>query len=71
MKGIIFICQKAPINGNLDGQWEVVEVNPHPEVEILDQRLFYNFYRHVCQLTYYGGFFFRWQYAIQWRNLVS
>ena len=50
-------CQKAPINGNLDGQWEVMEVYPKPENEVIDQRLFYNFYLHVCQLTYYGGYF--------------
>lgn len=49
-------CQKAPINGNLDGQWEVMEVNPEPQ-RVVDNRLFYNFYLHVCQLTFYGDFF--------------
>lgn len=50
-------CQKAPMNGNLDGQWEVMEVYPEPANKPLEQRLFYNFYMHVCQLTYYGGYF--------------
>lgn len=50
-------CQKAPINGALDGQWEVKEVYPQPEVIIIDERLFYNFSLHVCDLTYYGALF--------------
>lgn len=56
---IIFFnqCQKAPINGDLDGQWEVIEVNPKPEDTIIEERLFYNFSRHVCQLVYYEGYF--------------
>lgn len=50
-------CRKAPMNGNLDGQWEVVEVIPAPEKIVIDRRLFFNFQLHVCQLTYYEGFF--------------
>lgn len=47
-------CQKTPINGNLDGEWEVMEViteNVKPEPS---DRYFYNFSRHVCQLTLFG-----------------
>ena len=48
-------CQKSPINGDLDGQWQVMEVSPaHAETPI-DARLYYCFYLHVCQLNYYGG----------------
>ena len=58
---LIFIaflsCTKAPMNGDLDGQWAVVDVNPAPQEFIVDQPLFYNFYMHVCQLSYYGGYF--------------
>lgn len=54
---ILQCCQKAPINGDLDGQWEVIEVNPEADHIEVDARLFYNFYLHVCQLTYYGGYF--------------
>ena len=50
-------CQKAPINGKLDGQWQVMEVFPEPEIEIINERLYFNFYMHVCQLTYYAGYF--------------
>ncbi|MCH5238633.1 MAG: lipocalin-like domain-containing protein [Muribaculaceae bacterium] len=50
-------CTKAPINGALDGQWEVVEVSPTPTEIIIDQRLFYNFSLQVCDLTYYGSLF--------------
>ncbi|MCH5224943.1 MAG: lipocalin-like domain-containing protein [Muribaculaceae bacterium] len=50
-------CQKAPINGDLDGQWEVMEVTPPPVEIVIDQRLFYNFNLHTCDLTYYGALF--------------
>ena len=50
-------CQKAPINGDLDGEWEVVEVTPTPPEAEIENRYFYNFSRHVCQLTVYGGSF--------------
>lgn len=54
---LIFLvsCQKTPINGNLDGEWEVMEVIPSPPDWGKETRLFYNFGHHVCQLTVYGG----------------
>lgn len=67
MKNIIYIalvgiflilvsgCTKTPINGNLDGEWEVMEVFPSPPEINLETRYFYNFQLHVCQLTVYGG----------------
>ena len=48
-------CQKVPVNGNLDGEWEVMEVYPAPPEWDRNIRLFYNFSRSVCQLTEYGG----------------
>ena len=48
-------CTKTPINGNLDGEWEVMEVTPEPAEWDADARIFYNFQRYVCQLTFYGG----------------
>ena len=54
--GLIFLsCQKAPINGDLDGQWQVVEVTPKPAQVNIQQRIYYNFSLHVCSLSYYGG----------------
>lgn len=50
-------CQKAPINGDLDGQWQVMDVSPEPEVKIIEANLYYCFYLHVCQLSYYDGMF--------------
>ena len=50
-------CTKRPINGNLDGQWKVLEVSPSPEKTVIKENIFYNFQLHVCQLTYYGGYF--------------
>lgn len=48
-------CQKSPINGDLDGQWQVMEVNPEPTGTPVSSRLYYCFYLHVCQLNYYDG----------------
>lgn len=47
-------CTKTPINGNLDGEWEVIEVIPEPPAVENETRYFYNFSLHVCQLTVYG-----------------
>lgn len=44
-------CQKAPINGDLDGQWQVMEVEPKVEHPQFGGRLYYCFSLHVCQLT--------------------
>ena len=50
-------CQKAPINGDLDGQWQVMEVTPEAPEIIIPERLYYAFSLQNCQLTYYGGVF--------------
>lgn len=50
-------CTKSSINGDLDGQWQVLEVTKgdvsvkFPEGEIY----YYNFYLHTFQLTYTGN----------------
>lgn len=44
-------CQKSPINGDLDGQWQICDVTPAPQEEILKSKLYYCFYMHTCQLT--------------------
>lgn len=54
---LLLSCQKASINGNLDGRWQVMDVCPSPQDIIIDTRLYYGFYLHVCNLTYYGGSF--------------
>ncbi|MCH5226488.1 MAG: lipocalin-like domain-containing protein [Muribaculaceae bacterium] len=43
-------CQKEPINGNLDGLWEVMSVTPQPQ-QFVDSRIFYSFYLHTVQLS--------------------
>lgn len=50
-------CQKSPINGDLDGQWQVMDVTPEPEFKPIKERIYYCFGLHVCQLTYYGNGF--------------
>lgn len=54
---ISFSCQKAPINGDLDGQWQVMDVTPEPIDKPIDERIYYCFSLHVCQLSYYDGVF--------------
>lgn len=50
-----FSCQKTPINGDLDGMWQVLEVSPEPAEVLIHERLYYSFYMHVCSLSYFGG----------------
>ena len=48
-------CQKAPINGHLDGRWQILEIEIDKELSnVKDQQLYYNFYLHVCNLSSYG-----------------
>ena len=51
-------CQKSSINGDLDGKWQILEIETEDGVKnIKDDQLYYNFYLHVCNLSYYGGIF--------------
>lgn len=45
-------CSKMPINGDLDGKWQVIEVEDNGVLleSPPDTRYYYNFYLHVCQL---------------------
>lgn len=49
-------CQKSPINGFLDGQWQVMDVDPEedPLFPEFDTNLYYCFSLHVCQLSIPG-----------------
>lgn len=53
---ILFLtgCQKAPINGDLDGQWQIMSVSPEPAEKPIETRIYYCFYLHTCQLSSYG-----------------
>lgn len=51
----VYGCQKSPINGDLDGQWQVVTVEPEVTEIILTEKLYMCFSLHVCQLSQYGG----------------
>ena len=57
--GILYLmglssCQKSPINGNLDGQWHVMSVEPDAPDILLTNNLYYCFNLHICQLTGYA-----------------
>lgn len=48
-------CQKAPINGDLDGYWQVMKVTPEPTEEIITTRMYMSIYMHTVQLNYVTG----------------
>ncbi len=48
-------CPKHPINGDLDGQWQVMTVEPEPAEIVITERIYMCFSLHVCQLTGYGA----------------
>lgn len=51
-------CQKEPINGDLDGRWQILEIETEEGAfNVKNQQLYYNFSLHVCNLSYYGGIF--------------
>lgn len=48
-------CQKASINGDLDGRWQIMEIEAGDEYSnVKDEQLYYNFNLHVCTLSTYG-----------------
>lgn len=50
-------CTKAPMNGHLDGRWQILEIEENGQVRnVKDDQLYYNFYMHVCALSYYGNY---------------
>ncbi len=48
-------CQKSAINGDLDGQWQVMSIDPEPDNYNPEQRVYYCFSLHTVQLTAFGG----------------
>ena len=49
-------CTKSSINGDLDGKWQILEIETDGvSHSIKDEQLYYNFYMHVCNLSYYSG----------------
>ena len=49
-------CQKSPINGDLDGRWQIITIETGEDIEeVKDLQLYYNFSLHICNLSYYGG----------------
>lgn len=67
MKNIIYIilaaaigliaasCRETPINGNLDGQWQIMTVEGRGDSIYRPDRRYFCFYRHTANLTYYGS----------------
>lgn len=56
--GLFSGCQKASINGHLDGRWQIMEVEENGEVSNeKDLQLYYNFNLHVVSLSTYGFYY--------------
>lgn len=49
---VMAACQKSPVNGDLDGQWQVMEINPVP-ADPAASRMYYCFSLHTVQLSYH------------------
>lgn len=49
-----FSSCKLSINGDLDGQWQVMTVEPEVTEQPIKNRLYFCFYQHICQLTAYN-----------------
>lgn len=47
-------CQEGPINGHLDGQWQIMTVEFTSGRVITPDRYYFDFYRHTATLTHYG-----------------
>lgn len=50
-------CQKESTNGELDGQWQIISVSPAVTDPVISGNLYMNFYRSVCQLSFYDDAF--------------
>lgn len=55
MLSIVPGCQKSPINGELDGQWQVMTVEPTAPETIIHDRMYVCISLHTCQLSVYGS----------------
>ena len=49
-------CRKAPINGHLDGMWQIMSVEYPSQPTLRPDRYYLCFYRHTANLRHYGGF---------------
>lgn len=47
-------CREAPINGHLDGQWQIMSVEYSDGQTLAPDRYYFCFYRHTANLTHYG-----------------
>lgn len=51
----VFSCNKAPINGKLDGQWQVMSIENADGTVSTPDRHYYCFNLHIAQLTSVGA----------------
>lgn len=50
----ITACNEGPINGHLDGQWQIMTVDYPDGSSLAPDRYYFCFYRHTANLTHYG-----------------
>ncbi len=49
-------CRKRPINGDLDGMWQIMTVEYPSAPTLVPDRYYLCLYRHTANLRHYGGF---------------
>ncbi len=48
-------CRKTPINGDLDGQWQIMKIDYKDSIDVVPGQLYYCFFLHTVNLTRVGG----------------
>lgn len=52
---IVAGCQKRPINGPLDGMWQIMTIEYPHKATIVPDQYYFNLYRHTTNLSHAGG----------------
>lgn len=48
-------CRKTPINGDLDGQWQIMKIDYKDSIDVVPTQAYYCFFLHTVNLTKVGG----------------
>lgn len=53
--GSVAGCRKAPVNGDLDGQWQVMKIDYKDSIDVVPEQVYYCFFLHTVNLSRVGG----------------
>lgn len=48
-------CRKTPVNGDLDGQWQVMKIDYKDSIDVVPDQIYYCFFLHTVNLSRVGG----------------